>query len=87
MMINVEFIGVLRTLAGVETFRIELAEPASVSVLLRQLSKEVFKSEETLPLSTLLIMKNGVEINVLEGVNTELNHHDTIALVPISHGG
>lgn len=87
MMINVELIGVLRTLAGVGTFRIKLAEPASVSVLLRKLSKEVFKSEETLPLSTLLIMKNGVEINVMEGVNTELNHHDTIALVPISHGG
>lgn len=87
MMITVELIGVLRTLAGAGTFHIELAEPASVSVLLWKMSKEVFKSEETPSPSTLLIMKNGAEISVLEGVHTELNNNDTVTLVPISHGG
>ncbi|UCH37785.1 MAG: MoaD/ThiS family protein [Candidatus Bathyarchaeota archaeon] len=87
VLINVELIGVLRKLAGANTIDIELEDSAAVSGLLQKLSKELFQSEETLSRSTLLIMKNGLEINVLKGVHTELNHDDVITLVPISHGG
>jgi molybdopterin converting factor small subunit len=87
MMIHVELIGVLRTLADARTLRIELDESALVSGLLQKLSEEVLQHAETLCRSNLLILKNGVEVNVLKGVHTELKNHDTITLVPISHGG
>ena len=87
MIINVELIGSLRTLAGAGTLCVELEEPALVSVLLQKLSEKVLKNEEALSHSDLLIMKNGVEINVLKGVHTELKSHDAVTLVPISHGG
>jgi molybdopterin converting factor small subunit len=87
VLVNIELIGVLRTLAGAKTIDIELEDSAAMSVLLQKLSKEIFQSEELLSSSTLLIMKNGVEINVLKGMHTELNHDDVITLVPISHGG
>ena len=87
MIINVEFIGALRTLAGAATFHIELEEPSAVFELLQKMSKEIFKSEAALLYSTLIILKNGLEISVLNGVHTKLNHQDTITLIPTSHGG
>ncbi len=39
------------------------------------------------PRPNALILVNGKEISVLEGLETEVNKGDEIVLVPVSHGG
>jgi len=39
------------------------------------------------PRPNALILVNGKEISVLEGLETEIDKGDEIVLVPVSHGG
>jgi len=87
MIIVVEFVGSLRTLAKVEGCRIEFEEKATISTLIRRLRAEVFADDEFVDETNLLVMKNGKEISVAEGLQTVLKDKDTVALIPISHGG
>jgi molybdopterin converting factor small subunit len=37
--------------------------------------------------STVLVLVNGREISVLDGVDTEISPGDQVAFLPVSHGG
>ena len=39
------------------------------------------------PRPNALIMVNGKEMNVLEGLETELHEKDEVTIIPVSHGG
>ncbi len=87
MVVSVEFVGALHTLAKVKNYSVELEEGATVSSLMQRLRAELFRGEEFFDASNLLIIKNGREISALKGIQTELKHEDKVAFIPISHGG
>lgn len=66
---------------------VELEEKETVSELMHKLKAEFFAGKEFADESSLLIMVNGKEISVLNGLKTELKDKDTLKLIPASHGG
>jgi MoaD family protein len=97
MVINVEvkFLGVFRQFSGRNKVLVKLEKPATVGKAIEKLA-EAFSSEfkRTLvdpeledPRPNALILINGKEISVLQGLETEVEDDDEIVLVPVSHGG
>jgi len=94
--VNVRLIGTFRVLSGKSKLPVELEnEPAIVGRVIQKLV-EMFSPEfeEALvdpelkdPRPNALILVNGKEISVLEGLETEVNKGDEIVLAPVSHGG
>ncbi len=94
--VKVRLMGVFRVLSGKSGLPVELEEePAIVRKVIQKLV-ETFSREfqETLidpelkdPRPNALILVNGKEISVLEGLETEVKKGDEIVLVPVSHGG
>lgn len=73
----------------------KLKEPAVVKNLIHKLT-ETFspKFKQALidtdlndPRPNTLILVNGKEINILNGLETKLNQDDEVAIIPVSHGG
>lgn len=93
--VKVRLIGVFRVLSGKSRLRVELEEPAIVRKVIQKLVEALspeFKEalidpELRDPRPNALILVNGKEISVLEGLETEVNKGDEIVLVPVSHGG
>ena len=97
MAINVEvkFLGVFRQFSGRNRVLVKLEKPATVRKTIEKLT-EAFSPEfkRTLvdpeledPRPNALILINGKEISVLQGLETEVKDGDEIVLVPVSHGG
>ena len=97
MAINVEvkFLGVFRQFSERNQVFVKLEEPATVKKTVEKLT-EVFSSEFKRalvdseledPRPNALILVNGKEISVLQGLETEVEDGDEIVLVPVSHGG
>jgi MoaD family protein len=94
--VKVRLIGIFRVLSGKSRFPVELEEePAIVKKVIQKLV-ETFSPEfkETLvdpelkdPRPNALILVNGKDISVLEGLETEVKKGDEIVIVPVSHGG
>ena len=99
MEIEVELLGFLRSLAGGrEKVRVKISkefESPKILTVIRMLG-ELFGSEfersvvSSSPLGShkaALILKNGVEVSVLGGLETPVSHKDKLTLIPVSHGG
>ena len=97
MVINVEvkFLGVFRQFSGRNRVLVKLEKPSTVRKIIEKLI-EAFSSEFKLTLvdpeledarPNALILVNGKEISVLQGLETEVEDGDEIVLVPVSHGG
>ncbi len=93
--VNVRLIGVFRELSGKSQFPIELEEPAVVRNVIHRLAetfspefkRALVDPELNDPRPNALILVNGKEISVLEGLETEVNKGDEVVIVPVSHGG
>jgi len=97
MVINVEvkFLGVFRQFSGRSRVLVKLEEPSTVRKAIEKLT-EAFSPEFKRalvdpeledPRPNALILVNGKEISVLQGLETEVKDGDEIVLVPVSHGG
>jgi MoaD family protein len=93
--VEVKFLGVFRQFSGRNKVLMKLEKPATVGKAIENLA-EAFSSEfkRTLvdpeledPRPNALILINGKEISVLQGLETEVEDDDEIVLVPVSHGG
>jgi MoaD family protein len=91
--VNVKLFGVLRNYAKRENSRISLDEPANVETLIIKLSGQSSQFKELIGIkikelsSNVIIMVNGKEIGVLNGIQTNLHDGDNIILIPAVHGG
>jgi molybdopterin converting factor small subunit len=94
MRISVEFVGSLRHASCVRT----LIREGDNGMLLKDLVYGVIKEKPALehslldkqlddPKASALILINGREISVLQGLSTELKDGDKIVFVPVVHGG
>lgn len=93
--VKVKLLGVFRGISGKQQLLIKLKKPASIRAVVQKLV-ELFslQFEQALidpelgdPRPNALIMVNGKEINILEGLKTELDEGDEVVIVPVSHGG
>ena len=84
-MINVRIrtLGVFKELFGNKVLTIKLKENATV----RNVVQKLAGSEINDIRSNALILVNGKEISVLNGLETIVSDGDEIVLLPVSHGG
>jgi molybdopterin synthase sulfur carrier subunit len=94
MAITVKFVGSLRHFSGVGDLQLKYGRCVSVGDLVNELVKEVPALERSLvdrkledPRPNTLILVNGREISVLDGLETKLGDEDEIVIVPVVHGG
>jgi len=90
----VKFVGALRHFSGAGELELGCSGSGSVGELVNELVKEVPEIERSLvdrqledPRPNALILVNGREIGVLDGLETKLKDGDEIVLVPVVHGG
>ena len=93
MAITVKFIGALRPASGQNT-RVITLEGCSVRELIEKISMDSPELKRTLvggedenQYSNALILVNGREISVLNGLRTQLADKDEVVFIPVVHGG
>jgi len=92
--ITVKMLGVAKDAAGKDQTSITLSEGADVHEALRTLidlhgqplRDALLDPVTEAPVATLILL-NGVEIGNLQGLESPLNHGDTLVLLSVTHGG
>jgi MoaD family protein len=91
--ITVKFIGALCHASGVNT-RVLDCEECSVKELIDKITRQLPELRRNLihgelddPRPSALILVNGREISVMNGLNTALEDGDEVVLIPVAHGG
>jgi molybdopterin synthase sulfur carrier subunit len=94
MAITVKLVGALRHFSGVDKLALDCKGHSSVGEVVKELVKEVPDIKRSLidqqledPRPNALILVNGMEIGVLNGLETKLKDGDEVVLVPVVHGG
>jgi MoaD family protein len=94
MAVTVKFIGTLRGISGKEKLTIELEKEMSLSELVKKIVEREPKLKRALidpeledPRPNALILVNGREISVLNGLETVVRDKDEVVFVPVIHGG
>ncbi len=91
MKIRIKFFAYFRELFQGKERDVELEQGTTVRELLTLLChseeqrKEIFDSNALK--STVVVMRNGTNVHSLNGLKTEVNEDDTIALFPLIGGG
>jgi len=88
-------LGAFRGLLGKNQISIKLDKPTTIKELVHKLAstsppefkRALIDPELNDPRSNALILVNGKEIEVLCGLDTEVDNGDEVVLIPISHGG
>jgi molybdopterin synthase sulfur carrier subunit len=94
MQITIKFIGAFRGITGKNEMPSIFEGSTTLKEVVRKIIKESPQLERVLidpeledPRPNTLILVNGKEINVLNGLETVLKEGDEIVFVPIIHGG
>ena len=93
--IKVNFVGVLRELAGKSTVSLKINSSAIVKDVISELTNSfpsefkqaLIDSELDDPRPNMLVLLNKKEISVLDGLKTRVGNGDKLVLIPVSHGG
>jgi molybdopterin converting factor small subunit len=92
--VNVRLMGVFRVYSGRDSLTLQLENPTvrqvveSVARFFPSESKRMLIDPELNdPRPNTLVLVNGKEISVLQGLETKVNQGDQIILIPVSHGG
>jgi molybdopterin synthase sulfur carrier subunit len=94
MAVTVKLVGALRHMSGKNQLSISHQKAMTLMDLITKISKETPELKPNLisqqpdePKANALILVNGREISVLDGLETQLNDGDEIVFVPVVHGG
>jgi len=94
MNVNVKFVGSFRGVSGKSEIAFRFTNPVSLRVLVAKVVERLPKLKSALvnpesgePRSNMLVLVNGQEIGVLNGVETKVNDGDEVVFVPVMHGG
>ncbi len=92
--VKVKLLGVFRGLVGKDQLLLRLKHPTIRGVVLALAESSPAEARSTLidpelgdPRPNALILVNGREISVLNGLETVINNGDEVVLVPVAHGG
>jgi len=94
MTVTFRFIGSLRSMSGRSKFTLNLEDNAPLSEAikkacdeLQKLGRVLLNPDREIASSNTLILVNGKDISVLDGLETLLKDGDEVTLVPVLHGG
>jgi molybdopterin synthase sulfur carrier subunit len=94
MVVTFKFIGSLRSMSGKSKFTLNLEDNVPLSEVIKKvadklpkLSRALIDSDREIVSSNALILVNGKDISVLDGLETLLKDGDEVTLVPVLHGG
>jgi len=94
MVITVKFVGAFRSISGKSKFTLKLVNIVSLREVVRKIVEELPKLKRVLidleledPRPNTLILVNGKEVSVLNGLDTVLKDGDDVVFVPVVHGG
>jgi len=94
MTVNVKFVGSFRGVSGKSKIVFRFSSPVSLKVLVAKVVEKLPKLKSALvnpesgePRSNMLVLVNGQEIGVLNGIETKVNDGDEVVFVPVVHGG
>jgi molybdopterin synthase sulfur carrier subunit len=92
--VTVRFIGSLRASAKKSKIVIEFGKTVSLREIIKRIVEEQPKLKRALidpelddPRMNSLMLVNGKEISVLDGLDTKLKDGDELILIPVVHGG
>jgi MoaD family protein len=93
MALKLKFLGSLRQLCGGESITADCAG-CSILDLVYAITKEtpelrrnLLDEHLTVPRSNALILVNGKEISILQGLGTKVQDGDEVIFIPVVHGG
>jgi MoaD family protein len=94
MLVTVKFIGAFRSMSGKSKMCMEVENAISLREFIKTLVEKQPKLKRALidpeledPRPKALILVNGKEISVLNGLDTMLNDEAEVVFVPVVHGG
>ncbi len=94
MLVTVKFVGAFRNISGKSKLSIQVEDAVSLKKFIRKLVEEQPKLKRVLidpeledPRPNTLILVDGKEISVLNGLDTVLEDGTEIVFVPVVHGG
>jgi len=94
MTVNLKFLGALRHISGKNQLALDCHEGASILNILDTLTmqapalrRNLLDEQLETPKPNALILVNGKEISVLNGLDTKVKDGDEVVFVPIVHGG
>ena len=89
MVVTVKFIGVFRSMAGKNSLALRLEKIITLREAIGKIIQQSPKLKPALidPKPNMLILVNGKEISVLNGLETTLKDKDEVVFVPVVHGG
>ncbi|MDR0798084.1 MAG: MoaD family protein [Nitrososphaerota archaeon] len=95
MSVTVKFVGTLRNAAGKSSMIIHCSPLFSVKNLIQKILLDIPDIKTTVILyqavgsikNNVLILVNGREISVLNGLDTQLYNDDEVVIIPVAHGG
>jgi len=94
MTVQLKFLGALRHASGKDQVSLECQEGMSVFDLIKNASrrkpalrKYLLDEQLDTPKPNSLVLVNGREISILDGLATKVKDGDEIVFVPVVHGG
>jgi molybdopterin synthase sulfur carrier subunit len=94
MVVSVKFVGSFRGISGKDKLALEFGQPVSLTALVKKTVEQLPKLKSSLidpesgePRRNMLVLVNGREISVLNGMETRVKDEDEVVFVPVVHGG
>lgn len=94
MIVEVRLLGIFKEAFGSDHTSLTVDAPKRLSEIIMEITRSSPALERVLidpelhdPRPNALILVNGKEIDVLGGLETEVNDGDRIVLIPVTHGG
>lgn len=94
MVVTVKFIGAFRNFSGKDKITLKIKDQAILKEIVKEILRQLPKLEKVLidqeledPRPNALILVNGREISVLNGLETILKDGDELLFIPTIHGG
>jgi molybdopterin synthase sulfur carrier subunit len=94
VVVTIRFVGAFRSVSGKSKLAIKFENVIPLRDAVKRILKEMPKLERALidpdledPRPNTLILVNGREISVLNGLETMLEDGDEVVFVPVIHGG
>jgi len=94
MTTTVKFIGSFRSISGKDKLVLKSENSTPLRAVIKSIVKEYPKLKRALidpelqePKTSMLILVNGKEISVLNGLETMIKDGDEVVFVPVVHGG